>query len=180
MTERRGSEYQPPFVGPATFLRSPYADTAAELAALKPDVAILGAPVDIGTVNRPGARLAPRAIRQAGYFGTPNTALYHMGLQVYPTQVLNVVDFGDANCPPTRSRWPTARCGARSRRLSRRERCRSCWAATTPSHSPARQRWRSTGGSVESGSFTSTRIRTPGPSATAERCTATARRCAGS
>lgn len=100
MTERRGSEYQPPFVGPATFLRSPYADTAAELAALKPDVAILGAPVDIGTVNRPGARLAPRAIRQAGYFGTPNTALYHMGLQVYPTQVLNVVDFGDANCPP--------------------------------------------------------------------------------
>ena len=100
MTDRHGSEYQPPFVGPATFLRSAYAGTAAELAALKPDVAILGAPVDIGTVNRPGARLAPRAIRQAGYFGTPNTALYHMGLRVYPTQVLKVVDFGDANCPP--------------------------------------------------------------------------------
>ena len=100
MTDLHGSEYQPPYVGPATFLRSPYAGTAAELAALKPDVAILGAPVDIGTINRPGARLAPRAIRQAGYFGTPNTAVYHMGLQVYPTQVLKVVDFGDANCPP--------------------------------------------------------------------------------
>ncbi|MCZ6765618.1 MAG: agmatinase family protein, partial [bacterium] len=27
--------------------------------------------------------------------------LYHMGLDVYPTQVLKIVDFGDANCPPS-------------------------------------------------------------------------------
>ena len=51
-------------------------------------------------VHRPGTRFWPRAIRQAGYFGSPNDDLYHMGLGVYPTQVLKVVDFGDANCPP--------------------------------------------------------------------------------
>jgi agmatinase len=65
------------------------------------DVAILGAPVDMGVVNRPGARFGPRAIRQAGYFGSPNDQLYHQGLGVYPTQVLNIVDFGDAYCPPS-------------------------------------------------------------------------------
>jgi len=100
MTDLHGTEYQPPFVGPTTFLRTPYARTAAELAGMSPDVAVIGAPVDMGTVNRPGARLAPRAIRQAGYFGTPHTDVYHMGLGVYPTRVLKIVDFGDANCPP--------------------------------------------------------------------------------
>ncbi len=94
------SEHQPPFVGPATFLRAPYAGTVDELNALKPDVAILGAPVDIGATNRPGARLGPRAIRHAGYFGAPNTDLYHIGLRVHPTRVLRIVDFGDAPCPP--------------------------------------------------------------------------------
>ena len=100
MTDLHGTEYQPPFVGPTTFLRTPYARTASELAGMSPDVAVIGAPVDMGTVNRPGARLAPRAIRQAGYFGTPHTDVYHMGLGVYPTRVLKIVDFGDANCPP--------------------------------------------------------------------------------
>ena len=68
---------------------------------MNPGVAIIGAPVDMGVVNRPGARFGPRAIRQAGYFGSPNERLYHMGLDVYPMRELKVVDFGDANCPPS-------------------------------------------------------------------------------
>jgi agmatinase len=55
----------------------------------------------MGVVNRPGARFGPRAIRQASYFGSPNTNVYHMGLGVYPAQELQIVDFGDAICPPS-------------------------------------------------------------------------------
>jgi len=38
-----------------------------ELRRLAPDVAIVGAPVDEGASNRPGARFGPRAIRAATY-----------------------------------------------------------------------------------------------------------------
>ena len=101
MPELQGREDHPSFVGVSTFLDAPLAVTASELKDMAPDVAILGAPFDMGVVNRPGARFGPRAIRQAAYFGSPNTDLYHMGLDVFPMQVLKVVDFGDANCPPS-------------------------------------------------------------------------------
>jgi agmatinase len=97
----RGPESQPHFIGIPTYIHAPFALTAEELKAMGADVAVLGAPVDMGVVNRPGARFGPRAIRQAGYAGSPNDRIYHMGLGVYPTRVLKVVDFGDANCPPS-------------------------------------------------------------------------------
>ena len=100
MPELHGPEEHPAFLGIPTYLYAPFALTPAELRELGADVAIIGAPVDMGVVNRPGARFGPRAIRQAAYFGHPNSNLYHMGLEVQPTQVLKVVDFGDANCPP--------------------------------------------------------------------------------
>jgi agmatinase len=62
------------------------------------DVAVLGAPFDDGTSNRPGARFGPRAIRAAddgGRDGRP-----HMTLGVDPFEVLNVVDYGDAEVAP--------------------------------------------------------------------------------
>ena len=62
------------------------------------DVAILGAPFDDGTSNRPGARYGPRAIRAAddgGRYGRP-----HMTLGLDPLQVLRVVDYGDAEVAP--------------------------------------------------------------------------------
>ena len=99
MPDIHDQEPHPPYVGIPTYLNAPLALTAAELKSLAADVAIIGAPVEM-VVHRPGTRFGPRAIRQAGYFGSPNTDLYHMGLGVYPTQVLKVVDFGDANCPP--------------------------------------------------------------------------------
>lgn len=89
------------FVGIPTYLFTPLIETPEQLKESGADVAIVGAPVDMGVNNRPGARFGPRAIRQAGYFGNPNDELYHMGLDVYPTQVLNIVDFGDAHCPPS-------------------------------------------------------------------------------
>lgn len=62
------------------------------------DVAILGAPFDDGTSNRPGARFGPRAIRAAddgGRYGRP-----HMSLGLDPFDVLDVVDYGDIEVAP--------------------------------------------------------------------------------
>ncbi|MDP6402557.1 MAG: agmatinase [SAR202 cluster bacterium] len=95
--ERRGI---PAFVGMPTFLWAPSAQSGQELEEMNTDVAVIGAPLDIGTTNRPGARFGPRAIRLAHYYGSPNDNIYHLGLDVYPTRVLKIVDFGDANCPP--------------------------------------------------------------------------------
>ena len=101
MPDLRGPEGQPAYMGIPTYIHAPFALTPEELKEMEADIAILGAPVDMGVVNRPGARFGPRAIRQAGYAGSPNDRFYHMGLGVYPTRILKVVDFGDANCPPS-------------------------------------------------------------------------------
>ena len=100
MPDLQHPERHPTYVGVPTYVKTPFALTASELKEMAPDVAILGAPVDMGVVNRPGARFGPRAIRQAGYFGSYDE-MYHLGLEVYPMRVLKVVDFGDANCPPS-------------------------------------------------------------------------------
>ena len=98
MPDVSGPRPHPPFMGLPTYLNTPIALDGAELGA---DVAIIGAPVDMGALNRPGARFGPRAIRQSAYFGSDHHQIYHMGLEVYPLEVLKVVDFGDANCPPS-------------------------------------------------------------------------------
>lgn len=95
--QRRGV---PAYIGMPTFMWAPFAETGADLRKLSADVAIIGAPADMGATFRPGARFGPRAIRMANYLGSPNDNVYHMGLEVYPTRVLNIADFGDANCPP--------------------------------------------------------------------------------
>jgi hypothetical protein len=73
------------------------------------DVAVLGAPFDDGTSNRPGARFGPRAIRAADDGG--RDGLLHMTLGVDPFEVLNVVDY------ETR-RWHPAICRLRTGRSS--------------------------------------------------------------
>ena len=62
----------PAFVGIDTFLQGPFVKTPRQLREYNADVAIIGAPFDLGVVHKPGARFGPRAIRQAGYFGAPN------------------------------------------------------------------------------------------------------------
>lgn len=101
MPDLHGPEGTPSFVGLPTYLQLPFAKDADELKAMAPDLALLGAPVDMGVVNRPGARFGPRAIREAAYFTSRSNDIYHLGLDVYPFQWLQAVDFGDANCPPS-------------------------------------------------------------------------------
>ncbi len=95
-------DYEPAYIGLPSFLKLPYVTTVEELSTLKPDIAIMGAPFDMGTTLRPGARFGPRAIRQAAGYpgGTPVEPMYHASMQVHPFQILKVVDFGDANCSP--------------------------------------------------------------------------------
>ncbi|HEY7270052.1 MAG TPA: arginase family protein, partial [Dehalococcoidia bacterium] len=84
----------PAFVGIPTFLKLPYVQTPEQLAQERPDAVILGAPFDMGVVNRPGARYGPRAIRQASNLGR---AIYHLELAVQPRRTLRVFDYGDAS-----------------------------------------------------------------------------------
>ena len=102
MTSYSPTDPEPSFIGLPSFLKLPYVTDPAELKRLAPDVAIMGAPFDMGTTIRPGTRFGPRAIRQAaGYVGgSPVEPMYHVSLKVAPFAVLKVVDFGDANCSP--------------------------------------------------------------------------------
>ncbi|MCH8913645.1 MAG: arginase family protein [Planctomycetes bacterium] len=76
----------PRFGGLATMLRLPAKETAEGL-----DVAFVGVPFDIGTSNRPGARLAPRQIRAESCLIRP----YNMATRAAPFDSLQVADVGD-------------------------------------------------------------------------------------
>ncbi len=81
-----GGNEMPRFGGLATMLRLPAKETAAGL-----DVAFVGVPFDIGTSNRPGARLAPRQIRAESCLIRP----YNMATRAAPFDSLQVADVGD-------------------------------------------------------------------------------------
>ena len=83
------------FGGLATFGQRPFLTEPAQLDEWQPDVAIVGAPYDNSTTNRPGARFGPRAIRSQAY----EPGSYHMDLGIEIFDYLEVVDFGDAYCP---------------------------------------------------------------------------------
>lgn len=76
----------PRFGGPGTFMRLPSKKNAADL-----DAAFIGIPLDIGTSNRPGARLAPREIRDESRMIRP----YNMATRAAPFDSLSVADIGD-------------------------------------------------------------------------------------
>lgn len=81
--------------GVVSFGQRPFLTEVEQLDTWQPDVAIVGAPFDVSTTNRPGARFGPRAIRASAY--EPGT--YHMDLGLEIFDWLEVVDFGDAHCP---------------------------------------------------------------------------------
>ncbi len=83
------------FGGLATFGQRPFLTEPAQLDEWQPDVAIVGAPYDNSTTNRPGARFGPRAIRSQAY----EPGSHHMDLGIEIFDYLEVVDFGDAYCP---------------------------------------------------------------------------------
>ncbi len=83
------------FGGLSTFAQRPFVPDAEDLDRWRPDVAVIGAPFDLATTNRPGARFGPRAIRTAAH--EPGT--YHLDLDLEIFEHLSVIDFGDAHCP---------------------------------------------------------------------------------
>jgi agmatinase len=93
--QERWAQYgeKPDYTGLLTFAGVPYTEDPAELAGF--DVAIIGAPMDDLVSDRPGARLAPRAIRGASSPPGP-----HLEVKLDAFAELRVVDFGDAPVIP--------------------------------------------------------------------------------
>ena len=84
---------KPDYAGPLTFSGVPLTQDPAELPGF--DVAVVGAPMDDRVSDRPGARLAPRAIRGASCPPGP-----HLEVGADAFAELKVVDYGDAPCIP--------------------------------------------------------------------------------
>jgi agmatinase len=84
---------KPDYAGLLTFGGVPFTQDPAELEGF--DVAIVGAPMDDLVSDRPGARLAPRAIRGASSPPGP-----HLEVKIDAFAELRVVDFGDAPVIP--------------------------------------------------------------------------------
>jgi agmatinase len=82
----------PAFHGLATFGSQPFVTEPSQLDAIKPHIAVVGAPWDDSTTNRPGARFGPRALRANAY----NPGTFHLDLGVEIFDHLKVVDYGDA------------------------------------------------------------------------------------
>ena len=93
--QERWAKYgeKPDYSGLLTFAGTPYTEDPAELEGF--DVAVVGAPMDDLVSDRPGARLAPRAIRGAS---SPPGPHLEVGIDAFAE--LRVVDFGDAPVIP--------------------------------------------------------------------------------
>lgn len=83
----------PRFGEVATFNRLPY---VPDFQGKRIDVVILGIPYDGGTTFRPGARFAPRAVRNASVLNRN----YNPALDVHVFDQLSVVDGGDVSVNP--------------------------------------------------------------------------------
>ena len=121
---------KPDYAGLLTFAGVPITQDPAELEGF--DVAMVGAPMDDLVSDRPGARLAPRAIRAASWPPGP-----HLEVEVDAFAALRVVDFGDAAVVPAAPARSHAAIEAIVGQVLRRARSRSCSAATT--RSPSRR-----------------------------------------
>jgi formimidoylglutamase len=75
--------------GIRTFANAPVAIYPEDLIAGKVDIAIVGAPLDMGSYYR-GQRFGPQAMRNEGGAGGND-----MNTMVNPSKVLNIVDYGD-------------------------------------------------------------------------------------
>lgn len=86
-----------PFVGICTFGKYPY---VADWDAIDADVAVLGAPYDFGCQFRSGARMGPRAIREASTlfsFGHGGAYDHEDDVTYLPAETTRIVDIGDAD-----------------------------------------------------------------------------------
>jgi agmatinase len=89
-----GLNDKPDYAGLLTYSAVPYTQDPADLEGV--DVAIVGAPMDDLTSDRPGTRFGPRAIRSASCPPGP-----HLEAKIDAMEELRVVDFGDAPVVPS-------------------------------------------------------------------------------
>lgn len=82
-----GTQAEPTYSGITSFLRRRYSKDLSGV-----DVAVIGAPFDLATTNRPGARLGPRAIRAAS---ASLAWCRPYAWEFDPFERLHVVDWGD-------------------------------------------------------------------------------------
>jgi len=86
-----------PFVGHCTFAKQP---PCTDWDNINADIAVLGAPFDMGTQYRPGARFGPRAIREASTlfsFGHGGAYDFEDDVTYLPTDQVRIADIGDAD-----------------------------------------------------------------------------------
>ncbi len=86
-----------PFVGHCTFGKQP---PCTDWSAIDAHVAVLGAPFDMGTQYRAGARFGPRAIREASTlfsFGHGGAYDFEDDISYMPVDQVRMVDIGDAD-----------------------------------------------------------------------------------
>ena len=83
----RGLSFENTFGGAPSFLRRRYSKDLTGV-----DLAVTGVPFDQAVTNRPGARLGPRAIREASLLQAPD-APYGWGYN--PFEALAIADYGD-------------------------------------------------------------------------------------
>lgn len=86
---------QPAFAGINTFRKAPYLEDVHEVG--KHEVAILGAPFDMGTTYRAGCRFGPQAIRRISALYDS----YSVDMAVDLEEELDVVDLGDVFVIPS-------------------------------------------------------------------------------
>jgi agmatinase len=92
-----GGRLDLPFVGLCTFGKRPI---CLDWDSIDADVAVLGAPFDMGTQYRSGARFGPRAIREAStLFSFGHDGAYdHEDDKIYlPLDKVRIIDIGDAD-----------------------------------------------------------------------------------
>ena len=90
-----GDRLNLPFTGIATFAKVPY---HPDLETLDADVAIVGAPYDLGTQVRSGARFGPRGIRNASaIYGMRTVTYYDAEFDEVYLDGVTIVDVGDAD-----------------------------------------------------------------------------------
>lgn len=94
-----------PFAGVATMLSAPLlADWQNAPAEARPQIGLVGVPMDLGVSNRAGSRLGPRAMRAVERIGP-----YEPGLHMAPLVEARVADLGDV---PMASRFSLEACHA--------------------------------------------------------------------
>ncbi len=93
----------PSYQGMLSFGKFPYITEPEQLDEYAPDVAVVGAPYDANTTNRPGARFGPQAIRARAYH--PGTYNIDLGIEIF--DYLACVDYADAICQA--GMWETSR-----------------------------------------------------------------------